>query len=171
MIKNLLIVIAVAVGLAAVMSSCDAGSGTGGSSCTTVDCGNHGTCVDDACVCENGYTGTTCGQEIREAFYNQQIIGTETLSCGDTSFNYTEPEVASLIVAGPEVTQVYWVRWETDSILTNVTSPTEFSIPAQSVNDIQYSGGGTLENNTLTVNWTESSIDFGTCEGTYIANY
>lgn len=142
-----------------------------GDPCEDVDCGEHGTCVNGTCECDLGYTGAECDEEIRAAFYNQQILGTETVVCDDPANSYTEPDVASLIVAGPEVTQVYWVRWETDSILVNVTSATEFSIPSQNVNDVQYNGSGTLETNTLTVNLTETSTDFGTCQVTYVATY
>ena len=40
-------------------------SGEGGTAepldpCADVDCGEHGTCVDGACVCENGYGGNEC---------------------------------------------------------------------------------------------------------------
>ncbi len=38
------------------MISCDVSLGP----CSEIDCGEHGTCVDGACVCSPGYSGDFC---------------------------------------------------------------------------------------------------------------
>lgn len=172
MFKNMLKVCSVALIAGTVFVSCSAdgtGGGPGTDSCSSVNCGDHGTCDDGVCVCETGYTGTLCDQEIRAAFYETSIEGTLEVSCSDTSWNYTEPGVVASIAAGPTVMDVYFVLYDTDSILATVISDTEFTIPTQTYQVTrEIYGSGTLLNSTLTVNWTEEDI-FNTCQNTYIA--
>lgn len=58
--------------------------------CTDSSCGDHGTCIDGACMCDEGYEGDNCEREEREKFLGEWK--SDNYGCGgnnSTDFGFT----------------------------------------------------------------------------------
>ena len=55
--------------------------------CSTVDCGQHGSCSDGSCICSDGYGGTSC-QDINECDGGTNPCG-ENSTCTNTDGSFT----------------------------------------------------------------------------------
>ena len=80
--------------------------------CHNVDCGSHGTCstTDGACVCNTGYTGPQCSQQIRLTVPTQGINGVNGFCKGSHDvfpfyknvFNVTKADCETMCVTDPD---------------------------------------------------------------------
>lgn len=140
------------LGIAAIatigMSSCDTDA------CADVECGTNGTCLEGDCVCDLGYTGEACDEELRAAFTGTTNMS-GTVSC-DVSGSGNLSDVPVTFANASAINKVTMNLGGSTLITCTVTSTNAFTVESQVVSGFTYTGSGTLTGSNLSVTLTEA---------------
>jgi hypothetical protein len=140
-IKNLAAMMAIVFGVFT-MNACNP--------CRNVDCGSNGECEEGVCICDAGYEGEFCGEEMRAKF-----ISTYSVSGSDTDGDTYSNVPVKIENSGTSVQGVL-VTWDNAILMTgSVTATNSISIPNQTAGgetvEGTISGGGSSITMTLKV--------------------
>lgn len=116
--------------------------------CEDVECFNGGTCIAGSCACPTGYEGTDCTTLTRDKFvgvYN----GNETCTIGSDTYAIT-------LSANSEDLKINYtnVYNQNLSAVCTITSTNTFTFSGSAAGGITYNGTGSLNANTITVDYT-----------------
>lgn len=134
--------------------------------CDSVTCLNGSTCVEGVCECREGYTGTSC-----ETFSLEKFLGSYTASyqgCFVTSPNHSVAiGQAAVGSADLEIIDLGDYDCPAGGPITLSAEPdgSTLNIPSQIVDcgliSYTFSGSGTLQGDTLTLNFNVTYVSDG----------
>jgi hypothetical protein len=118
--------------------------------CKDVTCDNGGACVDGTCECADGYEGTTCQTETRTAFVGNYSVASGTVTCpvsGDGSISQGTPVSISTSSSGILKVSIVFAG----KSLTGTVNGSNLTVDQLTLNNLTYSGTGSIIGNTLTM--------------------
>ena len=124
--------------------------------CKDVKCGDHGTCFDGACVCDQGYEGTNCDVEWKTKYlgnYNtaETCVGSSAVS------NYS-----NTITQGADALTLSISNFGDSNAFgtATITEAGKVTVASQTIsingNPVTVAGDGTYDNGVLTIHYTGS---------------
>ncbi|MFT4981064.1 MAG: hypothetical protein ACI9UR_000911 [Bacteroidia bacterium] len=124
--------------------------------CKDVNCGISGTCLDGACICDDGYEGTNCDTEERAEFIGTYNV-TESCTSGDFSYSLT------VTTSATGVTSIIVTNFgDFDVNVNGIVSGNNVTFASQTVGGGTFSGTGTVSGQVLTITYNVtagSSVD------------
>lgn len=120
--------------------------------CKDVTCLNNGTCNDGNCECVTGYEGTDCGTEVRAKFLGPYSVTDGCSASGAATYsiniNKSNTEINVVLISN------FWNLFANNVKAT--VNGTNLTIATQEPDNDGYkvTGNGTINGNTLTINYT-----------------
>lgn len=149
------------LGIAAIatigMSSCDTDA------CADVECGANGTCLEGDCVCDLGYTGEACDEELRATFAGIGTINMSGTAVCPVTGNGTIPATPTTFGTSSAINKITMNFGGSLLLTCTVTSVNAFTVDSQTVNGYNYTGSGSLTGTNLSVTLNEEETGVETC--------
>ncbi|MFN4880458.1 MAG: hypothetical protein ACK5AS_01015 [Bacteroidota bacterium] len=120
--------------------------------CKDVVCENDGTCNDGTCECIAGYEGDDCSTEMRTKFAGQYSVTDGCSASGAASYTInitsSSSDVSKVLISN------FWNLFANNVVAT--VNGTNLTIANQEPDNDGYkvTGNGTINGNTLTINYT-----------------
>jgi hypothetical protein len=137
--------------------------------CKDVTCDNGGACVDGTCECADGYEGTTCQTETRTAFIGNYSVTSGTVTCpvsGNGNISQGTPVVISTSSSSVLKVSIVFAGIS----LTGTVNGSNVTLDQVTLNNLTYSGSGSVSGNTLTMSINEQDPSVGeTCVYSFTA--
>ena len=149
------------LGVAAVatigMASCDTDP------CSEVECGDYGTCLEGACVCDAGFEGDDCATMSRDKFVGT-YLASGTATC-PVSGNGTFDNVTTTVGISSTGADRATFDFGGAVLLTCTVNGNDITVVNATVDGFNYSGSGSLNasGTTLTMTLNEEEPGVETC--------